>query len=197
MDATARAMIICAGQESVNDITTSGAFNANAKDSTLAIEAQRDAWDVIAAAVQLGDIEMASSGLHAIEWGFSPEIAGSDKSWPTDRDGDKSGQNSLHPKASSSTLQLAQSDSSKAPALRRFRRANRRASSTRRPNTRTTTCGDPVPGPGPKGTNIDIIPLRLRYTAKLLGKSATIDPIADNIETFGQGFDHINSCSGF
>lgn len=50
---------------------------------------------------------------------------------------------------------------------------------------------------GPKGTNIDIIPLRLRFSAKLLGKSATIDPISDAIETFGQGFDHINGCIGF
>lgn len=61
-------------------------------------------------------------------------------------------------------------------------------------NTRTAGCGDPIPGCGPKGKDVDVIPLRLHEFAFLAGKQCEIGPVAEAIESQGQGFDHIETC---
>ncbi len=62
-------------------------------------------------------------------------------------------------------------------------------------NTRTIACGARIPGSGPKGKNIDIIPLRLYYLGYVLGRSDVYDPLAAAVETVGQGFDHGAQCT--
>ena len=61
-------------------------------------------------------------------------------------------------------------------------------------NTRTAACSTPVPGPGPKGRDIDEVPRRLYYFGYLLDTVATLGPIADRLELRGQGFAHIDEC---
>ena len=64
-------------------------------------------------------------------------------------------------------------------------------------NTRTTACGQRVPGTAPKGGAIDRATIRLYYHAFLAGSVSEIGPIADLIQQYGQDYDHINTCSGF
>lgn len=61
-------------------------------------------------------------------------------------------------------------------------------------STRTAACGEPQPGRGPKGKDIDIVPLRLYQAGFLLGTLPTLLPIANRIEGAGQGFDHAEDC---
>jgi hypothetical protein len=62
-------------------------------------------------------------------------------------------------------------------------------------NTRTAACGAPIPGLGPKGKDVDVIPLRLYQFGYLTGAVCTLAAVADSIEAVGQGFDHIGTCA--
>lgn len=62
-------------------------------------------------------------------------------------------------------------------------------------DTRTGVCGAPVPGNGPKGKSIDVIPLRIYQFGYFAGTSAKLAPIAQSILSAGQGFDHEGSCT--
>jgi hypothetical protein len=62
-------------------------------------------------------------------------------------------------------------------------------------NSRTVACGPRVTTPGPKGRDIDIIPLRFYYLGLLLNKVQIYAPIADKIQEYGQGFDHTEQCT--
>ncbi len=63
-------------------------------------------------------------------------------------------------------------------------------------NTRTQACGAPLAGNGPKGRDIDVIPLRLYEFGFASGQLATYGALADAVEKVGQGFDHIGTCKG-
>jgi hypothetical protein len=65
-----------------------------------------------------------------------------------------------------------------------------------RGSTRTGACGPRVPGLGPKGKDIDAIPLRLYQFGYLAGTLPALLPIANRIEAVGQGFDHLEDCGG-
>ncbi len=69
-------------------------------------------------------------------------------------------------------------------------------------NTRTTACGAPVSGPGPKGRVLDIIPLSLyhygyltNYYPYLPNHYTEYSSIADKIELVGQAFAHYEHCT--
>ena len=83
-DLKVKEMMINGG--SANGLLPSGAFkgNSDAKIAArgLAIESQRQAWDIAAKAHVTQDFETAKLALNAIQWGFLPSIAGADGSWP-------------------------------------------------------------------------------------------------------------------
>jgi hypothetical protein len=62
-------------------------------------------------------------------------------------------------------------------------------------NSRTIACGARLTTPGPKGRNIDVIPLRLYYIGLFFGDASMYGPIADKIDAYGQGFDHGDQCT--
>ena len=62
-------------------------------------------------------------------------------------------------------------------------------------NTRTMACGDAVPGPGPKGKDIDVFPLRL-YLLSYVLSDPSLDALGDKVMENGQSFDHIEQCDG-
>jgi hypothetical protein len=61
-------------------------------------------------------------------------------------------------------------------------------------NTRTVPCGPKVSGAGPKGRDIDIVPLRLHYLGQLLGEQERLGALADRIHETGQSFTHDDKC---
>lgn len=63
-------------------------------------------------------------------------------------------------------------------------------------STRTVACGSPV-NPGvlePKGVNVDIVPLRLRYLGLILDRSTEFNPLSEEINKVGIGFEHKEDC---
>lgn len=63
-----------------------------------------------------------------------------------------------------------------------------------RDNTRTEVCVT-IPGNGPKGKDIDIIPYRLYYYGYLAGKESEYSVMAARVLKAGQGFDHKGDCN--
>ncbi|MDH4385200.1 MAG: hypothetical protein QE280_07135, partial [Caulobacter sp.] len=61
-------------------------------------------------------------------------------------------------------------------------------------NSRTVACGAPVEGSGPKGKDLDIVPLRLYYLGFLLDDEARLAPLAERILATGQSFSHSDKC---
>jgi hypothetical protein len=61
-------------------------------------------------------------------------------------------------------------------------------------NTRTVACGSPVSGDGPKGKDIDIVPLRLHYLGFLLNDEARLSQLAERVHGQGQSFSHDDKC---
>lgn len=61
-------------------------------------------------------------------------------------------------------------------------------------STRTVPCGERIPGRGPKGRNIDIIPLRTDFLGWLLNDETRMRPIAAKILAYGQGYAHEEEC---
>ena len=62
-------------------------------------------------------------------------------------------------------------------------------------NTRTVACGAPVKGDGPKGKDIDIVPLRLYYLGFLLNDEPRLWQLAERVHSQGQSFSHDEKCS--
>jgi|GEM_PF-2335074 len=61
-------------------------------------------------------------------------------------------------------------------------------------STRTVPCGERILGTGPKGRNIDIIPLRVYFLSQLLKDEARMRPIGAKIHAYGQGYTHEEEC---
>lgn len=61
-------------------------------------------------------------------------------------------------------------------------------------NTRTMACGQGKAGDGPKGREIDIVPLRLLYIGYVLDETPRLEPLADQILAVGQKLTKERKC---